>query len=115
VGWLALSLGVTVLILLAALSQADDDAQAAHERADTAEAEAADLRSRLHAINQQVDVVTADSRQLVATVHAGLAREDQLVVMLRHMGLALQHSANDDWHLAHAVLGEVTTDAGSTE
>lgn len=109
-GWLALSLGITVLLLLAALSQADDDAKAAHERADTAEAEAAELKSKLHAIHQQVDVVTSDSRQLVATVHAGLAREEQLTLMLRHLGRALHHAADDDWELAHAVLGEVTTD-----
>lgn len=113
--WLALALAVTVVILLAALSQADDDAQAAHERADTAEAETADLKARLHAIHQQVDVVTSDSRQLVATVHAGLAREEQLVVMLRHMGKAIEHAVNGEHELVTAVLGEVTTDTRSTE
>jgi phosphate uptake regulator len=92
VTWLAIALGITAFGLLLLLGQEANDAEAAHERADEAD--------------QQVWQLIEINQELIDATRAAHAREAELMLVLRHMGKAVEHAVNDDHDACLAMLTE---------
>lgn len=104
--WLAIALGVTLIFALAALSQAEDDAQAAHERADAAEVDLAMARMNLHAERQAYTALERQAWDLVTRARRGMDREEQLGFMVTRVLQALDHAREGDEEMVTALLEE---------